>query len=124
MGIHLLIAYWVGHSYLRDSLIRWLQKRGHKMPEAQQQYQLAYTTAFVAIPVIPYAAKNYLLAISNLSITRYFVVAWSIQMLYSFPLIATTGSVHDRNHVVLVLALIGLALMLVVSHWAKRRLKK
>ncbi len=118
MALHLLTAYWLGHSYLKEPLHRWLDKRGYSIGRMPEQHQLKYAITFVAIPLVPYAAKNYLLAMTRLRLSYYLAVAWTIQMLYSFPLIAITGAVQEGNPTLFIIAVAGLGLLYGLYRWA------
>ncbi|MDX1696210.1 MAG: VTT domain-containing protein [Ketobacteraceae bacterium] len=121
MAIHLIIAYWLGQSFLKEPLHRWLARRGYHISDVPEHHQLKFAISFVVIPVIPYAVKNYLLALSHLRLRYYLGVAWIIQMLYSIPLIAITGAVQENNPLVFAIALAGLAAVFWISRKARQR---
>lgn len=120
MVIHLLIAYWLGQSFLKQPLHNWLIRRGYPVREVPEHHQLKFAVTFVAIPVIPYAAKNYLLAMSRLRLRYYLGVTWTLQMLYSIPLVAITGAVQDNNPFILAAGLVLLLMVWGISRWARR----
>ena len=119
MVLHILLAYWLGHSYLKEPLHRWLDKRGYSIGRMPEQHQLKYAITFVALPLVPYAAKNYLLAMSRLRLSYFLAVSWPIQMLYSFPLIAITGAVQEGNPTLFIISIIGLAVLYGIYRWAR-----
>jgi len=124
MLCHLLASYWLAQSFLKQPLHRLLHKRGYDIGQVPADHQLKFAITFTAIPVIPYIAKNYLLAMSHIGLRSYLIVTWSIQMLYSIPFIAITGAIQDNNPMVFVIGLLGIVVVYLVSRWAKRSRKE
>lgn len=81
IATHLLVAWWITKSFLRERVIRWLEKRKHKLPEVPKGEDISLALLAALIPGIPYAARNYLLALSGIHFTAYFWVCLPIYAL-------------------------------------------
>lgn len=117
---HLLFAYWLSRSFLKTWLKKRFAKYSERMDKQATQETFAYSVAFVAVPVIPYCVKNYLMALNNLPFWHYMGVCWSIQMLYSFPVVGLASATQNTNYIVALFALLGLVLVYFLSRWAKQ----
>lgn len=76
---HLLLMHVIGRRWLRRGLKAWLKKRGHELPAVPAGENLAVTVTAVLAPGLPYFARNYLLAISDVPLRIYF---WTALPLY------------------------------------------
>lgn len=117
---HLVFAYWICKSLIRNYLMRYVAKYREYLEKPPTQETFAYSVAFAALPVIPYTVKNYLIALNNLSFWRYISICWTIQILYGFPIVGLASATQNANYIVLLFALLGLAVVYLLSRWAKQ----
>ena len=66
LPVHLLVAFFLGHSVLRPRLQTLLRKQNYTLPEIPQDRFVPFLLLFVGIPSLPYAVKNYLLALADI----------------------------------------------------------
>lgn len=81
IATHLLVAWWITKSFLRARVMRWLEKRKHKLPEVPEGEDVSLALLAALVPGIPYAARNYLLALSGIKFAAYFWVCLPIYAL-------------------------------------------
>ncbi len=77
-AVHLLGSHWLGHGYLRAPLRRWLDRRKRRLPDLPPGEDVSVALMTALIPGLPYAARNYLLAVSGIPLRIYFWVCWPI----------------------------------------------
>jgi len=117
---HLLFAYWICNSVIKNRLVKYLASYREYTDKPSTQESFAYAVAFAALPVIPYAVKNYLLALNNLSFRRYMGICLTIQLLYGFPIVGLASASQSANYIVLLFALFGFLVIYLLSRWAKQ----
>jgi uncharacterized membrane protein YdjX (TVP38/TMEM64 family) len=119
--IHLSISYFIGNSMFRGGLQRYLSKKNYQLPEVPQDKMVPWALVFVAIPSIPYAVKNYLLALVDIPPLYYFAINWPVNLVLSIPFLGIGESAVRMNlwlfFLFVVLLLLGYALTL----WLKKR---
>ncbi len=120
MAWHLLASYWLVKTHIKVMLQALLQRNNYNIPRIDADKRIRYAVVFTAIPVIPYAVKNLLLAMSDLRWPYYFLIAWPIQMLYGFPLVALTGAVQEQNLILAMIAGAGVLMASWFCHWARK----
>lgn len=123
--IHLICAFGVGRSFLRPWIIRLLKRRNHRIPRLSRGGKYLTTFLFVAFPGLPYSLKNYLLAISDLSLTTYIGLTWISQMLVALPFIGL-GEAAGQMHLavgagVVLIILVGYLTMKSVARRHRRK---
>jgi len=120
MFFHMLIAYSISHSFLRPQVDRFIDQHHWARPRLPPGKRQLYAFLFVVIPGLPYAVKNYLLALTGLSFLHYLVICWSAQMMLAVPFIVLGEAVKARH----LGALVVVTLMLVSGFWAVRWLRR
>jgi len=119
--IHLSISYFIGNSMFREGLQKYLSKKDYQLPEVPQDKMVPWALVFVVIPSIPYAVKNYLLALADLPLLYYFAINWPVNFVLSIPFLGLGESAARMNlwlfFLFIVLLLLGYALAL----WLKKR---
>lgn len=105
---HLLISFFLANSVVKKPLQRFLQKRDYRLPRPPPDQTMVYGGIFMAVPGIPYAPKNYLLAMTDISLGAYILICWPIHILTGLPFILLGRSAAGAD---LRLALTGLVLL-------------
>lgn len=82
-AIHLVGSHWIGQGYLRERLLRWLEKRKKHLPELPEGQNVSVALMLVLVPGLPYFVRNYLLAVSGIPLRIYFWVCWPIYVIRS-----------------------------------------
>lgn len=120
LPVHLLVSFFLGHSVLRPRLQALLQKQDYSLPEIPQTKVVPFLILFVGIPSLPYAAKNYLLALADIPFRYYFAVSFPVNVLLSVPIIGL-GEAAAKTNLWLLLLFVGILLL---GYLAVMRLKK
>lgn len=81
---HLLIMHAIGRHWLRRWLRGWLKKRGHELPAVPAGENVSVSVMAVLAPGLPYFARNYLLALSDVPLRVYFWVAVPLYVARSY----------------------------------------
>lgn len=91
--VHLVLTYIFTRSFLRPYIDKFLKKRNYKIPEVSEKRKILYTSFFTAIPSLPYAVKNYLMALSGVSLPLFFGVVLPIHIAAGIPFVVLGESV-------------------------------
>lgn len=85
--VHLAFSFFIVKSLLKKRVVVYLTNRGYKTPRIPGNRMIFYGGMFAAIPGIPYAPKNYLLAMTNMPFRLYIAICWPIHILTGIPFI-------------------------------------
>lgn len=118
---HHLVGYRIAHGSLRHRVHAWLERSGRKMPSIKMENRIWWTALFAAISGPPYAAKLYLLALTDVPFRIYLLVGAPIYMILSTPLIAAGGALGKINAVWISLIGISVACLVALTRYLKRR---
>ena len=83
-AFHLLATYWLTRSFLRGPLERFLKRRGYHLPHVLPEEQGSICLLGVLIPGLPYFARNYLLALTEIKLPIYFWTCLIVYVLRSY----------------------------------------
>ena len=129
-AVHLLGSHWIGQSFLRAPVQRFLQRRKHHLPEILEGEEWAVALMAALIPGVPYFARNYLLAVSDIPLRIYFWICWPVYVVRSSVVILLgdfSGGISARRVTVLSAVLVikvaicaGLLVWLRARHKAKQ----
>lgn len=92
MPVHLLVSFFMVHSVLRHRLVKLLAYLGYRLPKVPENRIVPFAVLFVAIPGLPYAVKNYALALAGIPFRHYFGISLPINVLLSVPVIGLGAS--------------------------------
>ncbi len=125
IGVHLVITYLLTHSLLRPYIWKLLARTRYDLPEISARHRLVFSLVFMAVPVLPYAVKNFSLALLNIPLHIYLPVAWGVNLLLAIPFIGIGYSVIANPALVWVfIVLLGGSYFLVAKLWQKYGGKK
>jgi uncharacterized membrane protein YdjX (TVP38/TMEM64 family) len=120
MPLHILISYALAR-IVRHPLSRFLVNRlGYRIPEIPQNREFLFSFLFLAVPVLPYAAKNYVLPLSGVRFRYCFWLNWLVQGTISIPFVILGKSAADMNLAVFGGTLAVLAALLLLLRWMRR----
>ncbi len=97
MLIHMVSSYLLARIFLRAPIKRFLQKRGYELPPFSQEKFLPGIVLFLALPGLPYVLKNYVVALAEIPILSYILINWSVQGIFTFPIVVLGGAAAQRN---------------------------
>ena len=118
---HHFAAYHIAHGWFRDGVRRRLENAGRKIPPLKEGKAVWVTALFAAIHGPPYAAKLYLLAMTDVPLRIYVWVGAPIYILFCLVPVGAGSAVMDFNPKWLyALTIISVAFLL-GGWWLKRR---
>lgn len=82
-AVHLLGSHWIGRSFLRAPVQRFLHRRKHRLPDLPAGEEWAVTLMTALVPGLPYFVRNYLLAVSDIPLRIYFWICWPVYFIRS-----------------------------------------
>lgn len=124
MAIHIAACFPVANTILRPMIERTLQRTRYRLPQLPAKGFPWPGIAFMALPGLSYAMKNYLFSLSGVRFRTYFSIGWVVQTLLGLPLVIA-GDVVRRGHMVCtILALVLLGAVYLahrgVRHWNRK----
>lgn len=123
LPLHMTICYLVSHTFLRDPLLRYLERKALKPPMLHDRRPGLAMVGFLLMPGPPYILKTYLLSLTGLPFHRFLLVNWSTESLITLPIVAVSGAAAQKNWLLFaaVLCILGLSLML---RWYRKKRRK
>lgn len=94
---HHFAAFYLAHGSFRDSVRRRLEKAGRKIPPIKEKHRIWFTALFAAIHGPPYAAKLYLLALTDVPFRVYLWAGAPIYILFCFVPVGAGSAVTTFN---------------------------
>ena len=86
-AFHLLASYYVGRSFLRGPIERFIQKRRRHLPQVPPDEQLLVCVIAALVPGLPYVVRNYLLVLAGVRLKIMFWVCLPIYVARSYATI-------------------------------------
>jgi uncharacterized membrane protein YdjX (TVP38/TMEM64 family) len=86
-AVHLLATHWICQTVLRAPLQRFLKRRKHELPHVPEGENASVAAMAALIPGLPYFARNYLLALTDVPLRVYFWVCLPIYVIRSYIVI-------------------------------------
>ena len=83
-AFHLLMTYWLTRSFFRGPLERFLERRGYHLPHVLPGEETGVCLLGVLVPGLPYFARNYLLALTEVRLKIYFWTCLIVYVLRSY----------------------------------------
>ncbi|NLT71111.1 MAG: hypothetical protein GXX91_10515 [Verrucomicrobiaceae bacterium] len=121
MFFHLLVVHGIARSGMREKMLRRIAAFGYEIPAIKESHRLWFTTLFASIHGPPYAAKLYLLALTNLPFRYHCGIALPVYIGFSL-LPVSAGKAVLNLHPVAVSAIVLAALaLLLLGRWLARR---
>lgn len=121
MFFHLLVVHGIARSGMREKMRRRIAAFGYEIPPIKENHRLWFTTLFASIHGPPYAAKLYLLALTDLPFRYHCGIALPVYIGFSLLPVSAGKAVMNLNPIsVSALVLAALAL-LVLSRWMTLR---
>jgi len=121
LPVHTMIGYMVAGS-LRPLLITFFRRTlGYSIPTLRAASEARFSFLFLAIPGLPYAAKNYLLPLAGVSFRYSVVMNCIVQGSLGLPVIILGKAGMDGNLALFSVALLAVAALFLTLRWLKRR---
>lgn len=124
MIFHMGLTYYLVHSIFRPQIISILKRFHIPAPQLPLKGRKRLALIFMLVPGLPYTVKNFLLALADLSLTEYLIIAWVAQFSLSIPVIILGKGVLRMDPLILAAAVLLLILVLAGQYYLRRRSKK
>lgn len=124
LPIHTIIGY-LAVKFLRP----WLQKLlnntlGYDIPTIPPNRQALFSLLFLAIPAIPYAAKNYLLPMAGVSMRYCILLNCLVQSVLGLPFIILGKSGAEMDPTLFYVALLAFFALYLLLRWVKKKYRQ
>lgn len=121
LPLHALAGY-AAATYLRPLLKKLLSNTlGYKVPDIPEKHEAMFSFLFLAIPGIPYAAKNYLLPLAGVSIYYCILLNCLVQGVFGLPFILLGKSGAEVNLTLFAVAVVLIICLFLVLNWLKKK---
>jgi len=124
-AVHLLGSHWLGTTFLRGPMARFLTSRKVHVPGIPAGEERSLSLLAVLTPGPPYFLRNYVLALSGIPLRIYFWIAWPVYVLRSSIVIFLGDIGADMDaHKVMILAgvfLLKLSICAYIVYRIRRR---
>jgi len=121
MFFHMIITYYIVHSFLRNWIIKLLKRTKLSSFTTKRTLNTWHLVIFMLIPGLPYAAKSCLLALSDIEFKRYLVINWSTQFPMAIPLVLAGAAVIEMNPFTLSMVFLLLVLVVFLQQYARKK---
>lgn len=120
MFFHNIAAFRLTHGWFRERLRNRLARSGYAIPAIDPKHQAWFTALFAAIHGPPYAAKLYLLALTDVPFRIYL---WAGAPIYAFFCVIPVGagSAVDTLKPWVIYALVGMSVALLAAGFLLKR---
>jgi uncharacterized membrane protein YdjX (TVP38/TMEM64 family) len=123
--VHLLGTHWITRSFLRDPLLRFIERRGHRVPPVPEGENTVVAVMIMMAPGIPYFLRNFTLALSGVPLRVYLPVALPFHLLRSCVtlFVGDLGGSPSRGgaKLVVIIYTVRLGIFLALAWWLRRR---
>lgn len=121
MAVHMLLSYLLARYVLRKPIESMLNRWDYKIPTVPEDRRIPYTFFFAALPGMPYAIKNYALALADVPFTIYLIFNGGVQFLWCIPFIVLGESASEMNYWYFLLFFLLMLGVYGLGRWLKKR---
>jgi uncharacterized membrane protein YdjX (TVP38/TMEM64 family) len=104
LPVHATIAYYLANALRKQMMIFLTEKMGYDLPDVPEKHEAIYSLAFLVVPGIPYAVKNYLLPLAGVKFRYCVTMNIIVQLSLGIPFIILGKSAADMNLTYLLIA--------------------
>lgn len=127
-AVHLVLSHLVARSFLRARFERFLARRDYHLPDIPRHEEGAVSALAALVPGVPYAIRNYLLALSGIALRTYFFICLPIYVIRSYVTIMLgdmSGQPSRIRFLVLgAVYLVKLGICALLIRWLMKRHRK
>lgn len=122
-AVHLVASHWIARSLLRKPLQRVLARYQRHLPVFPASEEASVALMVALVPGPPYFARNYLLALTNIPLWRYFWICLPVYTLRSYLTLGLgdLGRDFDRQKLIILVAVYVVKLAICALLWARLR---
>ena len=119
MPLHILASYLIART-VRQPIKNFLVKRlSYHIPEIPENKVALFSFLLLALPVFPYAVKNYILPLAGVPFRYCMWLNWVIQGTLSIPFVILGKSAADMNLLLFAITLGVLAVLFMGLRWLR-----
>jgi uncharacterized membrane protein YdjX (TVP38/TMEM64 family) len=118
---HHFAAFYLAHGSFRDSVRRRLERAGRKIPPIKEKHRIWFTALFAAIHGPPYAAKLYLLALTDVPFRVYLWAGAPVYILFCFLPVGAGSAVTTFNPTWIYVLTGAMAALLLAGYLLRKR---
>jgi len=123
MPLHLAVALFLSHSFLRSWLRKLFEKLDYRLPKIPANREAWFGFVFMAVPGLSYALKNYILALSGISKRIFLLSGFWVQGIMGVPLVILGDAAAEKHLFLLIGIVIVLLLLYAFIYHIRKRLK-
>lgn len=123
-AVHLLVTHWICQTVLRGPLQRMLKRRNHSLPHVPEGENASVAAMAALVPGLPYFARNYLLALTDVPLRVYFWVCLPIYVARSYIVILLGDLGTDVNRHDMIILGVVYALKLSICAYLLWRIRR
>jgi len=118
---HHFAAFRLAHGLFRARVRHRLRRAGHNIPSIKKEHRAWFTALFAALHGPPYAAKLYLLALTDLPFRFYFWVGAPVYIAFCIIPVGAGSAVMNFNPKWIYILVGATALLLLAGYWLRHR---
>jgi uncharacterized membrane protein YdjX (TVP38/TMEM64 family) len=122
--VNFTAGYWLARCALRLPVIRWLERRGWRIPQVPASDETLAILILRVTPGIPLCVQNYLLGLARVKFGRYLLLSMPAQAAYALAFVWFGDSLASNAVWHLLLALAALAGVSLLISLLRRRLNR
>ncbi len=97
MPFHILVAYGIARNIRQPIRNYLIKRRNFNIPDISEEKMALFSFLFLAVPLLPYAAKNYALPLTGAPFSHCVLMNWAVQGTLSVPFVVLGKSTADMN---------------------------
>ncbi|MDZ7831037.1 MAG: hypothetical protein U5L07_04760 [Desulfobacterales bacterium] len=119
MPVHILTSFIIARTVRQPIRNFLVNRKNYHIPEIPENKLALFSFLFLAVPVLPYAAKNYVLPLAGVPFRYCMWLNWAIQGTLSIPVLILGKSAADMNLLLFGITLAVLVLLFLGLRWLR-----
>jgi len=119
MPLHILISFIIARTVRQPIKNFLVNRKDYHIPDIPEEKVALFSFLFLAVPVLPYAAKNYVLPLAGVPFRYCMWLNWAIQGTISIPFVILGKSTADMNLMLFGITLAALAVLFLGLRWLR-----
>lgn len=120
MPLHILTSYVIARTVRQPIKNFLVNRKNYHIPEIPENKLAIFSFLFLAVPVFPYAVKNYILPLAGVPFRYCMWLNWVLQGTLSIPFVILGKSTADMNLLLFGVTLGVLAVLFMGLRWLRR----
>ena len=102
LPIHLVSSFLLANNFLKPLIENFAKKKGYRFPQIPESRLIWFSILFMAIPGLSYTMKNYIFALSGISLRYYILIGYLVNSLLGIPFIVAGHAMMGRSFLLLI----------------------